>query len=71
MERHKFEVGVYNKEVREAMRQGDRHRELKDDWADIHWIEVFAIDEEAAREKVMHRFPPERGYVITEVVRLD
>ena len=71
MERHKFEVGVFNQEVRDAMRQGERHPQLKDDWADIHWIEVLAVDENAAREKVRGRFPPERGYVITEVVLLE
>ncbi|MDP6391012.1 MAG: hypothetical protein QF654_14035 [Alphaproteobacteria bacterium] len=69
MELVKFEVGVFNQEVRDAMKLGERHSQLKDDWADIHWVEVRATDEKAARQKVGVQYPASRGYVITEVVK--
>lgn len=64
---NRYEVAVFNAEVREAMRMGERHPFLKDDWADIHWIEVLAYTSQAARQKVEVRFPPTRGYVITDI----
>ena len=69
MELVKFEVGVFNQEVRDALKLGERHSQLKDDWADIHWVEVRAADEKAARQKVNVQYPAARGYVITEVVK--
>jgi hypothetical protein len=65
-----YEVGVFNKEVRDAMREGERHKHLKDEWADIHYIEVTADDEHLARAEVMRRYRPENGYVVTSVVKL-
>lgn len=62
-----YEVAVYNQEVREAMKSGERHSFLKDDWADIHWIEVRAYNQEAARQKIESKYPPARGYVITDI----
>ena len=62
-----YEVAVYNKAVRDAMKEGERHPFLKDDWADIHWIEVRAYTPAAARQKIEVRFPSARGYVITDI----
>ena len=48
----KFEVGVYNKEVRQLVNEGERHRHHTDDWADIHYVDVMAEDEHGARAKM-------------------
>ena len=37
-----YELAVNNIAVRNAMKEGERHPFLKDDRADIHWIEVRA-----------------------------
>lgn len=65
--RSKFEVVIYNAEVRKALKDGTRHKDLADTWADQHFIEVFATDREAARNQVMKRHPPEKGFVIVDV----
>jgi len=62
-----YEVAVFNQAVRDAMKEGERHPFLKDDWADIHWIEVRAYSPDAARQKIEARYPSFRGYVITEI----
>ena len=62
-----YEVAVYNKSVRDAMKEGERHPFLKDEWADIHWVEVRAYSPGAARQKVEVRYPPFRGYVIADI----
>lgn len=68
--RHLFEVGVFNARVRAALAEGERHADLSDDWADIHYFEVFAFDEKGARSKIERRYPPANGYVITDVKQI-
>ena len=62
-----FEIAVYNQSVREKLKLGERHRELKDDWADIHYVEIEAEDIAAARRKAEGKFPQDRGFVIEDV----
>ena len=64
----RYEVAIYNKDVRDAMKEGERHPFLDDAWADVHWIDVNAYTPDAARQKIERRYPPHRGYVITEVL---
>ena len=44
-----YEVAVSNIAVRDAMKKDERHPFIKDDRADIHWIEVRAYTPAAAR----------------------
>jgi len=69
VEDYSFEIGVYNEKVREAIKRGERHRQLADSWADIHYIEVKAPNEAKARTKVDRRYPPQQGYVIASVTK--
>ena len=48
------------------MKEGERHPFLKDDWADVHWIEVRAYMPGAPLQKVEVRYPSFYGYVITD-----
>jgi len=63
----KFEIGIYNAEVRKLVKEGQRHRNLTDDWADIHYIDVEAETAEDARHKITRKYPSERGFVIASV----
>jgi hypothetical protein len=65
-----FEIGVFNAAVRRAVAEGERHRDLTDDWADIHYLEVRADDVDGAKAKIEKRYPAARGFVVTEVRRL-
>jgi hypothetical protein len=64
----KFEVGVYNKEVRDLVKFHEHHLDLNDDWADIHRFEIKAHNEDEARSVIEQRYPPNRGYVKTDVI---
>ncbi len=66
-----FEVGVFNKEVREALAEGGRHRNLSDDWADMHYVTIKADDEASARQAARRKYPAERGYVVDSVFPLN
>lgn len=66
----KFEVGIYNEDVRQALKEGARHRHLGDEWADIHWVTFRAANKEGARNKAEARYPAKAGYVIVDIVEL-
>jgi hypothetical protein len=67
MSKTTYEVAIYNAEVRRLMAEGGRHRQLSDDWADIHYIEIQAQDKEDAKAKIELRYPSEKGFVVERV----
>ena len=62
-----FEIAVFNQAVRDKLKVGERHRELKDDWADTHYVEIGAQDADDAKRKAMAKFPEDKGFVIEAV----
>ena len=65
-----FEIAVYNEEVRSLEAEGESHRHLSKDWADIHYFEVEARDESHARQKALNKYPSSAGYVIDNITAL-
>lgn len=63
----KFEVSLYNKDVRKANQQGDQHELYEDSWSDLHYVETNAPDEAAARARIEKQYPSHRGFVIENV----
>jgi len=66
----KFEVGIFNQAVRDAMNAGEKHKHIRDDWADVHWINIRALHKEGARKKAESLHNPEMGFVIVDIVEL-
>ncbi len=64
----RYDIGAYNTKVRELVQMGERHRNLDDSWADIHYVEITAESEAEARQKVSRRYPERDGYVIASVL---
>ncbi|NQU57871.1 MAG: hypothetical protein HQ513_11605 [Rhodospirillales bacterium] len=60
----KFEAAVYNKDVRECVKQGDSHELYEDSWSDTSYVETNAPDEETARARISQKYPSSRGFVI-------
>ncbi len=67
----KFEVAVYNAEVRQKVADGEHHRRVTDDWADMRYIEIEANNEEQARSKVEVMHPSVQGFVIDDFRKID
>ena len=65
-----FEVAVQNREVRALLGEGRRHRQLRDEWADTHYIEVTAGDANEARRKAEANYPADKGFVIEQIVQV-
>ena len=62
-----YEIAIYNEQVREAMRQGDRHKTFSDDWADTHYIDFTGDSEDDAIAKCRRKYPEDEGFVIEQV----
>ncbi len=62
-----FEVGLYNKEVRSCVKENDSHFDFGDEWADVHYQNVVALNEAEALTMITDRYPPEKGFVVTSV----
>ena len=65
----KFEVTIYNEEVRKKVMQGEHHQRFTDDWADFRYIEIDAADESQARARAEDRFPADQGFVVDSVLK--
>ena len=63
-----FEVGIFNKKVREAVAHGEKLRALDRQWADVHWIKIRATSKERAQKQAESKYPPENGYVIVDII---
>lgn len=66
-----FEVAIHNSIVRQKVKNGERHPDLSDDWADTHFIEIRAHDVEEARRRILNRYPKHAGYIINEITLIS
>ncbi len=66
----KFEVAVYNAEVRQKVADGEHHSRFTDDWADMHYIEIEVDNEEQARAKIEVMHPSVQGFVFDEFLEV-
>ena len=66
----KFEVAVYNAEVRQKVADGECHKQFTDDWADLRYIEIEADNEEQARALIEVMHPNVQGFVIDEFLEI-
>ncbi len=65
-----YEVAVYNAAVREAVADEKRHPRYADEWADLHFIEVEAVDADAARAKINRKYPQSDGFVADDITEI-
>ncbi len=63
----KYEVAIYNQEVRDAIARKEQHDSYSDDWGTTQYIEIAALNEEMARSKINQQHPPSKGFVIEDV----
>lgn len=63
-----FEIGVFNKTVREAIASGEKVKALDKEWADVHWVKIRASSVDRARSQAEAKYPAENGYVIVDII---
>jgi hypothetical protein len=62
-----YEIPVYNEEVRNAVRNKQRHPSFEANWADTHFITVRAHTPEEALANCQRQHPERLGFVLGEV----
>ena len=68
----KYEVRLYNQEVRRLLDEGERNDTgFADSWAEAYYEEVEASSPSEAKEMVSRNYPASKGFVITGVEELD
>ena len=65
--RNAYEVRIYNREVRAAVKVNESHFLFGDHWADLQFQDVYAQSETEARKLISMRYPPEQGFVVEEL----
>jgi len=66
-----YEVGVYNKYVRQAVRQGDDPPAgLDSKWEEVYLYEYLAENESDAKKKSESEFSPTLGYVVDGIIKI-
>lgn len=62
-----FEAAVFNKDVLNLLKDGERHKDLSDDWANTHYFEIKAQTLEDAWDKARRKWRSSHGFVIKAV----
>ena len=65
--RKAFEVTLYNKDVRAAVKDNQSHTLYGDHWADAQIQDVMAADEKEALNLIGRRYPSEEGFVVQKL----
>jgi len=68
--RNAYEVSIYNRDVRAAVKGNQSHILFGDHWADIQFEDVQAQSETEARKLISRQYPPDQGFVIEELTAL-
>lgn len=63
----KFDVGIFNQEVRDYVAQNKAHKEFSNNWADINYIPCEAKSEADARLQMEKRYPKAKGFVVSSI----
>ncbi|MDA0240823.1 MAG: hypothetical protein O3A84_12465 [Proteobacteria bacterium] len=66
-----FEVSVYNREVREALKENQSHEIYGDHWADVQHRDVMAPDAAEAYRLATERYPADQGFVVEQLVQSE
>lgn len=67
-EQRLFQAAIYNRAVREMVKDNRSHPFFDDKWADVFIFEVPARDDDEAREMLARRYPAELGFVVEVVI---
>ena len=69
--RNTYEVSIYNRDVRAAVKGNESHIFYGDQWADLQFQDIYADSELEARKLISLRYPPEQGFVVQDLHILD
>ena len=59
-----YQIGIYNRFIRDKVRSGEDVDEKEADWEDIHYFDVEADNEQKARRLIQSEYKESKGFVI-------
>ena len=59
-----YEIGIYNKNIRDKLANGDRVEGEQAKWEEVHYFEIKADDKKQAIKIIRSDYPEIRGFVI-------
>ncbi len=66
-----YEVGIYNKWVRDKIRNGEEPPGgLEAEWENVYYFEVEALSEDKAKARIAEQYPFARGFIIESVQKV-
>lgn len=66
----RFEVSLYNKDVRKFEEQNKVHPNFNSDWAHLQFFTYEGESERDILEQVRRKYPERKGFVIDKVVQI-
>lgn len=66
---NKYEITIYNKEVRNYVQGNKKHPQYDSGWADQRFLMIEAEDADDARKIVNRRHPDHKGFVIVDITK--
>ena len=61
---HKYEIGIYNRVIREKVRDGEVVGQEESKWEDVHYFDIEAKNEIEAEKKIRMEYSKLLGFEI-------
>ena len=59
-----YQIGIYNRFIRDKIRSGEDVGEEEAAWEDIHYFDVEADNEQKAKRLIQSEYKESKGFVI-------
>ncbi|PCI33575.1 MAG: hypothetical protein COB54_04585 [Alphaproteobacteria bacterium] len=66
----RFEVSIFNQQVREMSKQNKDHPNFNSDWAHLQFFTFEGETEEEALQKIRLKYPERKGFIIDKIVEV-
>ncbi|MEH6475338.1 MAG: hypothetical protein V7727_06595 [Sneathiella sp.] len=63
----KYEAAVFNEDVLNALKEGEHHKNLDDNWADTHYFDIQATSIDDAWDIANRKWRAGHGFVIKAI----
>lgn len=66
----RFEVSIYNEQVRELNEQNKDHPNFNRDWAHLHYFTFEGESESDIIPHIRKKYPERKGFIIDKIVEI-
>ncbi|WP_321391323.1 hypothetical protein [Emcibacter sp.] len=66
----RFEVSLYNQQVRDYERKGRVHPSFDTSWADLNFFTFECSTAEEALSQIEKKYPSRKGFVVSQIIEV-